>query len=40
MNNIQKIWDYIFFNFLSELSEEEQKWWLEDFKGFIENLNN
>ena len=37
--NIQKIWEYISINFLSNLPPEEQKWWAEDFKGFVENLD-
>lgn len=39
MEHIQKIGDYIYINFLSTLSEDEQKWWMEDFKGFVENLD-
>lgn len=37
--NTQKIWDYIYLNFIYDLLEDEQRWWFEDFKGFIENLN-
>lgn len=38
--DIQKIWEYIYTNFLSELPPKEQQWWAEDFKDFIENLDN
>lgn len=37
--NTQKIWYYIYINFLSNLPKNEQEWWAEDFKGFIENID-
>lgn len=38
--NIQEIWNYIYINFLSNLPQEQQNWWAEDFKEFIEDLDN